>query len=192
MGSSSQNLMIDLWWVFVCWLYHIWWQYFGQHSRFMTVVTVQYNPPPKEDNSVRIGRKGSSFMHACSQGSRHKYICVCVGGQLLHVFMASWSNGCSDQARHSSPCSILMHKQRMCVPLTQIYDIKVPGDHTIGSTLSISVSIWHLLVMQSVEWVVSSEHSCSSADTAKAILLPWHFCVDHFGPNVRKGGTYFR
>lgn len=140
------------------------------------------------------------------------YICVCVGEQLLHVFMTSWSNGCSDQAHCSDSCSSPIYKQGMCVPLTWNYDIKVSGDHINWLTL-FSMFIWHLLAMQSVEWVVLSEHSCSFAGTTMAILFPWHFCiewmcyfqiylvkwsvdctrcVDHFWPNVRKGGLYFR
>lgn len=92
--------------------------------------------------------------------------------------MTSWSNGCSDQAHRSDSCSSPIYKQGMCVPLTWNYDIKVSGDHINWLTL-FSMFIWHLLAMQSVEWVV-----CWVSIAAHSHALQWpYYFLDIFALN---------
>ena len=104
-------------------------------------------------------------------------MCVCVGGQLLHVFMTSWSNESSDQAHRSDSCSIPIYKQRMCVFSTEKYDIKVSGDHISWSTLSqCSFDIcWPCKVSSGWCWVSIAAHS-------HALQWPYYF-LDIFALN---------
>ena len=170
-----------------------------------------YNTTHHQKGTIACRRRSSWFMLAPKGAGINIYVCVCWGAAsaCFHDIMKQWKQWPGSSFRllqHSN-----LQAENVCFFDRKVWHQSVGWPHQLIDNFS--MFIWHLLAMQSVEWVVSSEHSYSLAEATKAILFPWHFCiewmcyfqidlvkwsvectqcVDHFWPYVRKGGTYFR